>query len=94
MKLSVAIGAALAAPVLALPSTTTASCSVRGYDKGHPTAYFYSTASKYRSQAACGSRCVSDSKCVSYAFGDNTCFGYTAAVYDLSSLLSPSISRH
>ena len=82
MKLSLFSYLALALPLAAaFPSGSQASCNVRGFDKGNPTAYFYSTKKKYRSNAACGARCAADSECQSYAFGDDTCLGYTSTVY-------------
>ena len=90
MKLSLFSYLALALPLAAaLPSGSQASCNVRGYDNGNPTAYFYSTKNKYRSNAACGARCAADSECQSYAFGDDTCLGYTSTVYVAFSLSGP-----
>ena len=59
----------------------TSACAIRGYDKGRPSAYFYSSSPKYQSQSSCAARCASDSLCLSYAFGDDTCLGYKSAVY-------------
>ena len=74
---------ALSLPLVAsFPSERlSASCGIRGYDKGRPTAYFYSRSSKYGSASACGARCALDSKCSSYGFGDDTCLGYAAIVW-------------
>ena len=59
----------------------TPACAIRGYDKGRPSAYFYSSSPKYQSESSCAARCTSDSLCLSYAFGDDTCLGYTSVTY-------------
>ena len=72
---SASFAAAAPSPLDARANT----CGVKGYDKQKPQAYFYSTASTYRSLAACAAHCSADSACLSYATGSNACLHYRAS---------------
>lgn len=91
MKLPIFACSALVLPLVAAVSSnhqgerletrqSSATCNVRGYDKGNPQAYWYSKKSKYASQAGCAARCASSSKCKSYASGSGECLLYTSTV--------------
>jgi len=55
-----------------------ATCGVKGYDKGDPIAYFYSTKKQDRTQAACGSLCSKDPNCNTFAISSSSCLLYTS----------------
>ena len=61
-------------------SRATADCEQRGYDKGKVMAYFYSTDSKHLSLSRCGAHCLTDSQCVTYAYGGDTCLHYRTSL--------------
>jgi len=55
-------------------------CGTHGYDKEKPQAYFDESTQALKTLAACAAHCLADSKCISYAFGQNECLQYAAAV--------------
>ena len=55
-------------------------CGVKGYDKGKPQAYSYSTSAADKTVAGCAAKCAKSSKCQSYAVGSGACLLYTSAV--------------
>jgi hypothetical protein len=58
-------------------------CGVHGYDlsgNGGTQAYFYEASAALATQAACGSKCKADDKCLSYSVSSTVCMLYTVAV--------------
>ena len=57
-----------------------ATCGVKGYDRGSPQAYYYSTKPVELSEAGCGAVCAADSACNSFAIGSDACLLYTSSL--------------
>jgi len=55
-------------------------CGTHGYDEESPDAYFIQKGSSSATLTACGAHCLADTKCLSFAIGDNTCYHYKKAV--------------
>lgn len=63
---------------LASPLLADITCGVsHGYDRG-TNAYYYSGDGSLSNFDACSGKCQSDSKCESFAFGDQQCLLYSA----------------
>lgn len=75
---------ALSIPSPHISARVSTECGVRGYDLSSTTgtqAYFYEAGTALgESQAACGSRCKAETKCLSYSVGGGVCMMYTVAV--------------
>jgi hypothetical protein len=54
-------------------------CGTRGYDAG-TKAYYYEQKISLATVNACGAICAADSRCSSFAIGDNACLNYNVAV--------------
>jgi len=57
-----------------------ATCGVKGYDRGSPQAYYYSTKPVELSEAGCGAVCAAESACNSFAIGSDACLLYTSSL--------------
>jgi hypothetical protein len=55
-------------------------CGSLGYDKQNPQAYFDQKGTALASVNACGTHCLADKKCLTFAVSSNECLHYTAAV--------------
>lgn len=65
---------------LASPLLADITCGVaHGYDEG-TKAYYYNGDGSLASFDACSSECQSSAQCQSFAFGDNQCLLYSAAL--------------
>ena len=72
------LSAALASPGRT-PSGGQITCGLKGYDSG-VTAYGYSRSQTLANFAKCGSKCAADTRCKSFAFGNDECLLYRTSV--------------
>ena len=69
---------ALASPGRA-PNSEQITCGLKGYDSG-VTAYGYSRSQALANFSKCGSKCAADTRCKSFAFGNDECLLYRTSV--------------
>ena len=73
---TLAIGAALATAVAAQDPT----CDVVGYDSGTIFAYLVQEDAALNDRLACGQTCVADTRCQSFAYGEDQCLLYEESI--------------
>ena len=54
-------------------------CGDTGYGRG-TNAYIFQQNATLANQASCGGLCAADTKCLSYAYGNNACLLFTATL--------------
>ena len=70
----------LATPQAATAFSSSPACGEKGYDKGNPIAYYYSTQYEDPTVKHCATRCAGASKCKSYSYGAGKCLLYTSTL--------------